>query len=177
MIECVRARAGPATGTMLETVRVAGHQKRTVPAYFVFRGIVSPWLFDLRWPSIGAHNSFSHVHTFGPIPTPTFNWYPQVSGNSYDGASLRKLLIRGESSAFGQCMPWMNRLFSKSMKRKILTFLHEVEKMISVISVQVYSKKWDFPSLKKNRPHFQETKVNFFWKLFSIKIGKTEFSL
>ena len=45
--------------------------------------------------------------------------------------------------------PWANRLFSKSMKGKILNFLHEVEKMISVISVQVYSKKLNFPSLKK----------------------------
>ena len=34
-------------------------------------------------------------------------------------------------------MPWASRLFSKSMKGKILIFLHEVEKIISVISVQV----------------------------------------
>ena len=34
-------------------------------------------------------------------------------------------------------MPWAHRLFSKSMEGKILNFLHEVEKMISVISVQV----------------------------------------
>ena len=34
-------------------------------------------------------------------------------------------------------MPWANRLFSKSRKRKILNFLHEVEKIISVISIQV----------------------------------------
>ena len=33
--------------------------------------------------------------------------------------------------------PWANRLFSKSMQGKILNFLHEVEKMISVMSVQV----------------------------------------
>ena len=46
-------------------------------------------------------------------------------------------------------MPWVNRLFSKSMKGKILNFLYQVEKMISVISVQVQSKKLDFPSLKK----------------------------
>ena len=44
---------------------------------------------------------------------------------------------RGESAAVGQRMPWANRLYSKSMKGKILNFLHEVEKMISVISVQV----------------------------------------
>ena len=42
---------------------------------------------------------------------------------------------RGESVALGRRRPWANRLFSKSMKRKILNFLHEVEKMISVISV------------------------------------------
>ena len=44
---------------------------------------------------------------------------------------------RGESAAFGRRMPWANRLFSKSMKGKFLNFLHEIEKMISVISVQV----------------------------------------
>ena len=37
---------------------------------------------------------------------------------------------RGESAALGRCMPWADRLFSKSMKGKILHFLHEVEKMI-----------------------------------------------
>ena len=33
--------------------------------------------------------------------------------------------------------PWADRFVSKSMKGKILNFLHEVGKMISVISVQV----------------------------------------
>ena len=44
---------------------------------------------------------------------------------------------RGESAALDRHMPWANRLFSKSIKGIILNFLHEVEKMISVISVQV----------------------------------------
>ena len=44
---------------------------------------------------------------------------------------------RGESTALGRRMPWANRLFSKSIKGKILNFLHEVDKMISVISVEV----------------------------------------
>ena len=35
------------------------------------------------------------------------------------------------------------------MKGKIMNFLHEIEKTISVISVQVQTKKFDFPSLKK----------------------------
>ena len=48
--------------------------------------------------------------------------------------------------------------------------------MMSVISVQVQWKKMDFPSWKKNKLYFQETKVNFCSKFFSIKIGKTEFS-
>ena len=56
---------------------------------------------------------------------------------------------RGESAAWGRRMRWANRLFSKSMKGKILNFLHEVEKTMSVISVQVKSNKFDFPSLKK----------------------------
>ena len=42
----------------------------------------------------------------------------------------------GESTALGRRMPWTNRLVSKSMKGKILNFLREVEKMISVISVR-----------------------------------------
>ena len=44
---------------------------------------------------------------------------------------------RGESAALGRRMPWSNHLFLKSMEGKILNFLHEVEKMILVISVQV----------------------------------------
>ena len=44
---------------------------------------------------------------------------------------------RGESVALSRRMLWANRLFSKSMNEKILNFLHEVEKMISVIYVQV----------------------------------------
>ena len=36
--------------------------------------------------------------------------------------------------------------------------------------------KIGFPFFKKNRPHFQETKLNFLFNFFSIKIGKTEFS-
>ena len=51
--------------------------------------------------------------------------------------SIRSLAGRGESAVSGRRMLWANRLFSKSMKGKILNFLHEVEKMISVISVQV----------------------------------------
>ena len=50
---------------------------------------------------------------------------------------LTLLSGRGESAALGRRMPWANRLFSKSMKGKILNFLHEIEKMISVISMQV----------------------------------------
>ena len=48
----------------------------------------------------------------------------------------RNFVSRGGSAAVGRRKPWANRLFSKSMKGKILNFLHEVEKMISVISVQ-----------------------------------------
>ena len=36
---------------------------------------------------------------------------------------------------------------------EFLNFLHEVKKVISMISIQVQSKKLDFPSLEK-RPHF-----------------------
>ena len=50
---------------------------------------------------------------------------------------LQKGASSGESAALGRRMPWANRLFSKSMKGKILNFLHEAEEMISVISVQV----------------------------------------
>ena len=39
-------------------------------------------------------------------------------------------VARGESAALGRRMPWANRLFSKSIKGRILNFLHEVEKMI-----------------------------------------------
>ena len=61
------------------------------------------------------------------------------------------------------------------MEGKILNFLREVEKMISVISVQVYSKKLNFP-VKKIDLIFKRQKYIFCSKFFSIKIGKTEFS-
>ena len=46
-------------------------------------------------------------------------------------------MCRGDSVALGRRMPWADRLFLKSMEGTILNFLHEVEKIISVISVQV----------------------------------------
>ena len=54
-------------------------------------------------------------------------------------------------------------------------FLHEVEKVISVISIQDLSKKIDFPSLKKKTSISRE-KSKCFLQFFFIKIGKTEFS-
>ena len=51
-------------------------------------------------------------------------------------AFLHIMVYRGELAALGRRMPWANRLFSKSMKRNILFFLHKVEEMILVISVQ-----------------------------------------
>ena len=57
------------------------------------------------------------------------------TGHSTDSDDFSK--SRGESESLGQRMPWANRLFSKNMKGKISNFLHEVEKMISVISIQV----------------------------------------
>ena len=52
-------------------------------------------------------------------------------------AHQKTVRCRGDSAALGQRMPWANRLFLKSMKGIFLLFLHKVEKMISVISVQV----------------------------------------
>ena len=49
--------------------------------------------------------------------------------------TIKNFFNRGESAALGRRMPWANRHFSKSIKGKILNFLHKVEKMISVISV------------------------------------------
>ena len=46
-------------------------------------------------------------------------------------------ISRVESAAPGRLMPWATRFFPKSIKRKVLNFLHEVEKLISVISIQV----------------------------------------
>ena len=44
---------------------------------------------------------------------------------------------RGELAALGRRLPCATFLFSKSMKGKILNILHDVEKVISVISIQV----------------------------------------
>ena len=56
--------------------------------------------------------------------------------------------------------------FFLSMKGKILNFLHEVQKIISVISVQINKKKIRFPTFQTKRPHFQEIKVHFLFKVF-----------
>ena len=52
-------------------------------------------------------------------------------------SQTEQLMHRAESAALGWRMPWANHLVSKSIKEKISNFLHEVEKMISVISVKV----------------------------------------
>ena len=59
--------------------------------------------------------------------------------------SICQLTSRGESAALGRRVPRANLPFLKGMKGKILNFLREVEKMISVILIE----KLDFPSLKK----------------------------
>ena len=56
---------------------------------------------------------------------------------NFEKIDFFRLKCTGESAALGWRMPWANHLFPKSMKGKILNFLHEVEKMISVISVEV----------------------------------------
>ena len=74
-------------------------------------------------------------------------------------------------------MPWATRLFSKSIKGKILNFLHEVEKGISVIS-QSLIEKIGFPFFKKNRPHFQglRDKSKFFVQsCYLSKLAKLNF--
>ena len=84
-------------------------------------------------------------------------------------------LNRGESAALGRRMPWASRLFSKSVKGKILNFLYQVQKMISVISVKVQSKKLDFPSSKK-LTSFSRDKSKFFVQSCSLlKLVKLNF--
>ena len=71
------------------------------------------------------------------------------------------------SVGFGQIV------FFKKYERKNLEFLREVEKVISVISIQVFE-KLDFP-FEKKRSHFRETKVNLcsvFLKLAKLFIEK-----
>ena len=61
------------------------------------------------------------------------------------------------------------------MKGKILNYLHEVEKIISIISVQVIE-QIGFPLLKKIDFIFKRLKQIFCSKIFFIKIGNNEFS-
>ena len=70
-------------------------------------------------------------------------------------------MFRRESAALGRRIPWVNRLFSKSMKGKILNFLHAIKKMISVMIEKI-----GFPFFKQDRPNFQEIKVNFSFKVY-----------
>ena len=60
-----------------------------------------------------------------------------LTGTSQCWLSQITYQSRGESAALGRRMPRPNRRFTKSMRGKVLNFLHVVEKMISVISVQV----------------------------------------
>ena len=67
---------------------------------------------------------------------------------------------REELAALGRRMPWANRLFSKSMKGKILNFLHE---------------KIRFPFFKKNTLLLRD-KSKFFFQIFSLlKLAKMNF--
>ena len=90
-----------------------------------------------------------------------------ITADIFECIRLKKNCHRGESAALDRCMPWANRFFfsSKSMKGKILNFLHEVKKMISVSLSKFNRKKIGFPFLKK-RAYFQETKVNFLFQVF-----------
>ena len=66
--------------------------------------------------------------------------------------------------------------FQKVWKQKSWIFLHEVEKMISVIFVQDQSKKLNFSSLKKYTL-FSRDKSKFFVQSFSLlKLAKLNFS-
>ena len=68
-------------------------------------------------------------------------FYFQVRGEKNFRPSVVEFIDSDRLVPIGDSrQPWANRLFSKSMKGKILNFLHEVKKMISVISVQVCSK-------------------------------------
>ena len=61
------------------------------------------------------------------------------------------------------------------MKGKILNYLHDVEKIFSVISVQIKSEKLDFPSLKKYTS-FAREKIKFFAQSLSLlKLAKLNF--
>ena len=103
-----------------------------------------------------------YVTSFLPLPTPRDQpWYfhypslppkPHViNGHPFTKRKYLQALdviffsrsSRRESEALSRRMPWAKCLFSKSMKGKILNFLHEVEKMISIISVHVQLKKLD----------------------------------
>ena len=61
--------------------------------------------------------------------------YINLSNNYRSVRTARHQSCTGESAALGRRMPWANRIFSKSMKVKILNFLREVEKIILVIFV------------------------------------------
>ena len=109
--------------------------KKNRQIYFEWKGKKSDYLLQFQLFSQFIHNFSVLLILFN-----TDDFYSDFCYIVYS---------RGESAVLGRRMTWANRLFSKSMKGNILNFLHEVEKMISVISVQVLSEKLDFPFLKK----------------------------
>ena len=114
---------------------------RSPPTYLSF--ILVSFIYILESPLRLSRNTSMHYrhhpplspNSFYPFITPNNDIISFATNNFFFWGSI-KLSCRGESAALGRRIPWTNRLFSKSMKGKISNFIHEVQKMILVISVQ-----------------------------------------
>ena len=120
--------------------------------WFLIKKLNQEIFTDLFWSQLSSRKRVLQISKQVVI------WGCYVWADTVDASKLlsRALLIFGESS----------NLFSKSMKEKILNFLHEVQKMISVISVQVYSKNWI--SLLKKKTSLSKDKSKFYVQRFSL---------
>ena len=103
-----------------------------------------------------------------------FHWSKKLRKTEFFFKSKHKR--RGESAAMGRRMRWANRLFSKIMKRKILNFLHEVQKFFFGNLCPNLIEKIGFPFFKKKKISFSRDKSKFFVQSFSLtKLAKLNF--
>ena len=81
---------------------------------------------------------------------------------------------RGESAALGQRMPWANRLFSKSIKGKILNFYMKLRTSIRTSLSKLNRKNWI--SFLKKKALFSRDERKLFVQSFSLlKLAKLNF--
>ena len=94
---------------------------------------------DDRWITQAHSTRVDTINWVGFIERTRITWWIKYwyTKSPKEGLPDWSILISRRVSSFGPAYALGQSSFSKRLKEKILNFLHEVEKIISVISVQI----------------------------------------